>query len=100
MTSRPSARGWNVPAHGAGHVMRFEVDAGRTILELWVPAGELEEFNEHIVRHIDLVHEFHSTFKDVTRPRRCGASYPQSVEKPLRPWDNHLLTSTDGPRPQ
>lgn len=55
---------------GAGHVTRFEVDSeflgrypvqqagGRTILELWVPAEELDEFNAHIVGEIQLVHTF------------------------------------------
>lgn len=64
------ARDWNVPASGSGYVTRFEVDAafaarypvrqagGDTILELWVPAEELEEFNDHIVGTIDVVHEF------------------------------------------
>jgi hypothetical protein len=31
---------------------------GRAILELWVPAEELEEFNKHIVGPIEVVHEF------------------------------------------
>ncbi|BCJ67598.1 ADP-ribosylation/crystallin J1 [Polymorphospora rubra] len=64
------ARDWNVPASGAGFVTRFEVDAafaarypvqqvgGRDILELWVPAEELDEFNRHIVGPIEVVHEF------------------------------------------
>ncbi len=64
------ARDWNVPASGAGYVTRFEVDAafaerypvrqagGQTILELWVPAEELDEFNRHIVGLIEVVHEF------------------------------------------
>ncbi len=64
------ARDWNVAASGAGYVTRFEIDAdfaarypvrragGQTILELWVPAGELEEFNRHIVGRIEVVHEF------------------------------------------
>jgi hypothetical protein len=64
------ARDWNVPASGSGYVTRFEVDAefvkrypvrqagGQTILELWVPADELEEFNQHIVGPIEVVHEF------------------------------------------
>ncbi|MFM9596138.1 hypothetical protein ACKI1J_40185, partial [Streptomyces scabiei] len=58
------------PYDGAGFVTRFEVDAGflrrypvrqaggRTILELWVPAEELEEFNAHIVGAIEVVHAF------------------------------------------
>jgi hypothetical protein len=64
------ARDRNVPSSGSGYVTRFEVDAefvkrypvrqagGRTILELWVPADELEEFNRHIVGLIEVVHEF------------------------------------------
>ncbi|WP_221323280.1 hypothetical protein [Actinoplanes sp. L3-i22] len=64
------ARDWNVPASGVGFVTRFEVDAefaarypvrqagGDTILELWVPAEELEEFNDHIVGTIEVVREF------------------------------------------
>ena len=64
------ARDWNVRHSGVGYVTRFEVDTaflarypvqqagGRTILELWVPAGELDEFNAHIVGTIDVVHEF------------------------------------------
>ncbi|MFE0026530.1 hypothetical protein [Amycolatopsis sp. NPDC059021] len=64
------ARDWNVPHSGVGYVTRFEVETafverypvqqagGRTILELWVPAGELAEFNTHIVGLIEVVHEF------------------------------------------
>ncbi|MFF2042656.1 ADP-ribosylation/crystallin J1 [Kitasatospora sp. NPDC058170] len=64
------ARDWNVPASGVGYVTRFEVDTaflarypvqqagGRTILELWVPAEELPEFNRHIAGRIEVVHEF------------------------------------------
>lgn len=58
---------WNVPTKGIGHVVRFEVDAeylerftvknvGAAIHdELWVPAEELEEFNDHIVGRIELM---------------------------------------------
>ncbi len=65
------ARDWNVKHDGAGFVTRFEVDTGflgrypvrqvggRTILELWVPAEELDEFNAHVVGRIEVVHEFH-----------------------------------------
>ncbi|MFJ9839634.1 ADP-ribosylation/crystallin J1 [Kitasatospora sp. NPDC101155] len=64
------ARDWNVPASGVGYVTRFKVETafldrypvqqagGRTILELWVPAEELAEFNRHIVGRIEVVHEF------------------------------------------
>ncbi|UNS96602.1 hypothetical protein MMF93_08835 [Streptomyces tubbatahanensis] len=64
------ARDWNVKHDGAGYVTRFAVESaflarypvrqagGETILELWVPAEELEEFNAHLVGPIELVHEF------------------------------------------
>ncbi|MFD3761961.1 hypothetical protein [Streptomyces sp. NPDC058622] len=64
------ARDWNVRHDGAGFVTRFEVDSaflarypvqragGETILELWVPAGDLPEFNAHIVGRIEVVHAF------------------------------------------
>lgn len=64
------ARDWNVKASGVGYVTRFEVEAafasrydvqqagGQTILELWIPAEELEEFNDHIVGLIEVVAEF------------------------------------------
>ncbi|WP_067719913.1 hypothetical protein [Nocardia yamanashiensis] len=64
------AREWNVPHHGVGYVTRFRVRSaflerypvrqagGRTILELWVPAEELGEFNGQIVGLIEVVHEF------------------------------------------
>lgn len=65
------ARDWNVKHSGAGFVTRFEVDTdflsrypirqagGNTILELWIPAEDLDEFNAHIVGRIEVVHEFH-----------------------------------------
>jgi hypothetical protein len=64
------AREWNTkdPASGhVGHVLRFAVDAayvarfppqrvgGAGIDELWVPAEELDEFNDHIIGPIELV---------------------------------------------
>jgi hypothetical protein len=64
------AREWNLPRDGEGHVTRFRVEAdfasrypvrqagGRTILELWVPAGELAAFNAHLVGPIELVRSF------------------------------------------
>ncbi|MGI5339643.1 ADP-ribosylation/crystallin J1 [Streptomyces sp. CA-181903] len=64
------ARDWNVRHDGAGYVTRFAMDAefltrypvrqagGRTILELWVPAEELDVFNRHIVGTIEVVHSF------------------------------------------
>ncbi len=64
------ARDWNVPASGSGFVTRFSVESaflgryevrqvgGREILEYWVPAEDLEEFNRHIVGEIEVVQRF------------------------------------------
>lgn len=64
------ARDWNVKASGAGYVTRFDVDqdfldryevqqvGGRTILEYWIPAEDLDELNAHIVGRIEVVAEF------------------------------------------
>jgi hypothetical protein len=65
------ARDWNVMNQtGAGFVTRFEVEAeyvsrypvqtvgGSIHGELWVPAGELSEFNRRIVGPIVVIAEF------------------------------------------
>ncbi|UGT57498.1 ADP-ribosylation/crystallin J1 [Nocardia asteroides] len=64
------ARDWNVPASGAGYVTRFEVRTdfldnydvqqagGREILEYWIPAEDLAEFNRNIVGVIEVVRRF------------------------------------------
>ncbi|MGC3955699.1 MAG: hypothetical protein QM804_15860 [Propionicimonas sp.] len=61
------ARGFQVPAFGGSHVTRFEVDTtylaqfdvqrvgSNTSLEYWIPAEQLEEFNDHIVGTIEVV---------------------------------------------
>ncbi|HVY66631.1 MAG TPA: hypothetical protein VHH11_17550 [Gammaproteobacteria bacterium] len=68
--ARQIARDWNVRESGAGFVTRFAVDAqflsryavqtvgGSIHKELWVPAGDLEEFNDHIVGTIEVVDTF------------------------------------------
>ncbi len=64
------ARDWNVKASGVGYVTRFSVRksyldgfevhqvGGNTILEYWIPAEELEEFNDNIVGLIEEVAVF------------------------------------------
>jgi hypothetical protein len=64
------ARDWNVPASGSGYVTRFRVRqsfieqyklqeaGGRSHLEYWIPAEELEAFNAAIVGFIEVVHSF------------------------------------------
>ena len=64
------ARDWNVPASGGGFVTRFKVRrafldryqvqeaGGRAHLEYWIPAEDLEAFNEAIVGEIEVTAEF------------------------------------------
>jgi hypothetical protein len=70
------ARDWNAPRDGVGYVTRFELDrtfaerypiqqaGGETILELWVPAGELEAFNRNIIGPIQVVAEYRASSPD------------------------------------
>ena len=64
------AKEWNVKSSGSGYVTRFTVDAeyvgrlelhhvgGREHAEFWVPAEQLEDFNDHIVGTIEVVAEY------------------------------------------
>jgi hypothetical protein len=68
--ARKIAHDWNVPASGVGYVTKFEVRrsyldryevqqvGGRTIREYWIPAEELDEFNDNIVGLIEVVAEY------------------------------------------
>ena len=61
---------WNVPAYGVGYVTRFAVrkeyfnrfkieNVGGSIhQELWIPAEELDEFNNNIIGKIEVIKEF------------------------------------------
>ena len=63
-------RDQNVSFYGAGYVLRFAIDAdyaaqfpvqsvgNRQHDELWVPAEELAEFNQHIVGQIEVIAVF------------------------------------------
>ncbi len=63
-------RKWNIPESGVGYVTRFRVQGdylarfpvktvgGKIHAELWVPAEELEEFNNHIVGQIEVIAEY------------------------------------------
>jgi hypothetical protein len=65
------ARDWNVPASGSGFVTKFDLPAaylqkyeiqnvgGVIHNELWVPAEELEEFNDQIVGEIVITQSFY-----------------------------------------
>lgn len=64
------SRDWNVPYYGVGYVVRFAVDTAYLSKfavqnvgdamhdELWVPAEELPEFNNHIDGLIEVTAEF------------------------------------------
>ncbi len=64
------ARDWNVKHSGAGYVTEFDVATdyldrfevhqvgGQTILEYWIPAAGLDEFNSNIVGQIRVVDRF------------------------------------------
>lgn len=64
------ARDWNVPAHGSGYVTRFRVlkvfldryavqqAGGGDYSEYWIPAEDLDEFNEAIFGQIEIAIEF------------------------------------------
>ena len=64
------ARDWNVPQGGVGYVTKFRVRrsfldryevqqvGGRTILEYWIPADDLDAFNDNIVGVVEVVAEF------------------------------------------
>lgn len=68
--ARQIARDWNVPASGAGYVIRFAVRksfadrypvrtvGGSVHQELWVPAEELPELNRNIVGLLEVLAKF------------------------------------------
>src|SRR3974390_2372349 len=68
--ARQIARDWNVPASGAGYVLRFKVRKSfadrypvRTVgtsfhQELWVPAEDLPELNRNIVGLLEAIAKF------------------------------------------
>jgi hypothetical protein len=70
------AREWNVPAKGVGFVTRFSVRrdflarypvqqaGGREVLEHWVPAEDLDEFNANIVGPIVCEAEYRGPVED------------------------------------
>ena len=64
------ARDWNVPASGSGFVTRFEVRkdyldnyevqeaGGKAHTEYWIPAEDIDDFNDAIVGQIEVVRSF------------------------------------------
>jgi hypothetical protein len=68
--ARQIARDWNVKASGAGFVTKFAVSGdylkgfdvhvvgGFQHAEYWIPAEQLDEFNQNILGKIEVVAEF------------------------------------------
>jgi hypothetical protein len=96
------ARDWNVPASGSGFVTRFAVDAdylssfteqvvgGAMHRELWVPAEELEEFNQHIIGLIEVTHSFPTSPKGAAQQspgQVCAADAALGDDRPPLPLD-------------
>ncbi len=64
------ARDWNVPASGSGYVTKFNVRKDHLVKyqiqnvgaemhnELWIPAEELEDFNDNIEGSIEVTRTF------------------------------------------
>jgi hypothetical protein len=70
---------WNAREPGGlGFVTRFDVDAsflaryevrqvgGRDHLEYWIPAQDLDAFNEHLVGTIEIIHSFDAAIDEAT----------------------------------
>lgn len=61
---------WNVPQYGVGYVTKFDVNndflksfqvqnvGAQQHNELWIPAEQMDEFNQNIVGKIDVIAEF------------------------------------------
>src|ERR1051326_227742 len=74
--ARQIARDWNVPASGAGYVIRFSARKGfadrypvKTVggsvhQELWVPAEDFPELNRNIVDLLEVIAKFTSGQKE------------------------------------
>jgi len=71
------ARDWNASAPGeTGYVIGFRIEAafldryephkvgGAQHLEYWIPAEDLDDFNDHIVGAMEVLHVFHGRDRD------------------------------------
>ena len=73
---------WNTKDPNAafvGYVLRFQVSkayldrfetheaGGRACVEYWIPAEDLDTFNDHIIGLIEVIHEFRSSMEDAPR---------------------------------
>jgi hypothetical protein len=87
------ARDWNVKSSGAGYVTQFAIeeeyvssypvkDVGDAVhKELWVPARELAEFNQHIIGRIFVTQAF---LAEATPARPFISQYGTGDESAIR----------------
>ncbi|PSL56201.1 hypothetical protein B0I31_104492 [Saccharothrix carnea] len=106
------AREWNVPAGGVGFVTRFRVRrdflarypvqqaGGREVLEHWVPAEDLDEFNANIVGAIVCEAEYRGPVADAEfdlAEARLGRPLPAAWRRYLQGgswWRSGVLGDT------
>ena len=81
------AQKWNARDGGTGYVMRFQVNAefltrykvqtvGASMHQgYWIPVGDLEEFNRHIVGEIEVV----AVFREPRGQRNTECGRPTSI---------------------
>ncbi|AKJ31097.1 DUF4291 domain-containing protein [Caldimonas brevitalea] len=100
------ARDWNVPASGQGYVTRFRVRksfmaryplqqvGARHHTEWWIPADELEQFNQQIVGSIEVLWRFDTQGAHATGRQLAVAPYlaqqagwPQEGEQVMAQYD-------------
>ena len=74
------ARDWNTRDGGTGYVLSFDVESdfiskyevqvagARVHREYWIPAEELEEFNQHIVGKIQVLRKFPPSDREEPKP--------------------------------
>jgi hypothetical protein len=77
------ATDWNTKDRNSGfvgYVVSFQVDkdyadrlepheaGGRACVEYWIPAEQLDEFNNHIIGPIQVIHEFRSQTENIADP--------------------------------
>jgi hypothetical protein len=92
--ARQIAREWNAPVSGIGYVTRFAVRktfleryavqqvGGSRHLEYWIPAEDLEEFNDNIVGAIEVTHYYDQTGRCISGDvPQASAALPDGRQK-------------------
>jgi hypothetical protein len=95
--AREIAEGWNTKSDTfAGYVTRFSIDDEyvarfeRRVVgaarheELWVPAEELDEFNRHLVGHVEIISAYFGTGFLGTPPARYAPAGTTTADQMFR----------------